>query len=376
MSNAFIQLAAQALQREHFTVVDIGCSGGIEPAWRDFGDRLVAIGFDASISECRRLSEAETHPGVRYVPGFVDIPPDHSFAKRAEGKPVHLDRTFDRFSAAWTMEIRSNSLRTASEKERFAHNMWESTELADRSKPIFAPQVLSELGRSDIDMIKIDVDGPDFRILNSFDGMFEKLGVLALRLEVCMFGDVDDTTHSFHNTDRFMRRHGYALVGLDPRTYSMRALPARYTTTDPAQTLTGRLFLADAFYARDPADKSAGDSAAAALSDEKLIKLAAVFSAWNHPDAAAELLLLFRARLEPQLDVEKALDVLAEQTQGETAAPLSYRDYMASFAADSPTFYLQRYVPARRPTLAERLWAAWHSVSDWQYIEAVKRRRR
>jgi hypothetical protein len=251
-----------------------------------------------------------------------------------------------------------------------------NTALADRDKPIYAPQVLDELGCRDPDLLKIDIDGPDFRVLNSFDGLLGKLGVLGLRLEVCMFGGTDDTAHTFHNTDRFMRRQGYALVGIDPRTYSMRALPARFTTTTPGQTACGRLFLADAFYARDPAGQEEWKGLAQQLSTEKLIKLAAIFSAWNHADAAAEVLLAFRTRIDPLIDINKALDILAGQIQPDAAKPLSYRDYMTAFAADSAKFYLPSYQPPPRPTFGQRLWAAWHAVSDWQYIETIDRRRR
>src|SRR6185312_8270234 len=64
---SFLKLAAERLKNERFTLVDVGCSGGLEPAWRVFGDRLRAIGFDASASECRRLAAEETNPDVHYV---------------------------------------------------------------------------------------------------------------------------------------------------------------------------------------------------------------------------------------------------------------------------------------------------------------------
>lgn len=377
--NDFVRLAAETLKTEHFTLADIGCSGGIDPVWREFGDRFSAVGFDASISECRRLAAEETNPGVRYVSGFVDIPPDHPFARYAGGTE-HVDTMYGRFSAAWMMDIRAERLKTATEDEKFRHNMWRETELADRSRPIFAPQVLADLGHQRVDLLKIDIDGPDFRVLNSFDGMFEKLGILGARLEVCMFGSHDDRIHAFHNTDRFMRRQGYALVALDNRTYSMRALPACFAITMPAQTVSGRPFLADAFYARDPAGWE-WDGIGDRLSAEQLIKLAAIYSVWAQPDSAAEILLKFRDRLAPQIDVDAALDVLAAQTQAGVEKPLSYGDYMASFATDSERFFPDKSEPPPpppppRPTFLQRLRAAWVSVTDWPYIEHIEKVRR
>jgi hypothetical protein len=363
MNEAFLQLAAQGLKSEHFTLVDLGCSGGIDPAWRAFGDRLRGVGFDASVSECRRLEAAETHPNIRYVAGFADIPPDHPFAKRAEGRPLSGSTSlFGRFSVAWSMEMRAKRLEGAPEKEKLAHNLWWETELADRSKPVYVPKALHDLGTTDVDLLKIDIDGDDFRVLNSFDGLFGSFGILAARLEVLMFGGADDTLHTFHNTDRFMRQQGYALMAIEPRTYSMRALPARYTNTEPAQTVSGRLFIGDAFYARDPAGLEEWKGLADTLSDEKLIKLAAIHTVWKLPDVAADILVTFRTRLQSRIDIDKALDLLAVQAQPDAATPLSYRDYMALFATDSPAFFPPPHVPPPRRTLGWRLRNAWRAL--------------
>jgi hypothetical protein len=337
----FARLVADSLKEEKFTLVDIGCSGGIDAQWRLFGDRLAAVGFDASASECRRLSAQETNPSVRYVAGFVDIPPDHPFVKLDGVKwPGHYGSFYDETSSKWTMELRAARLKEAANDEKLLHNMWGATELADPDKPVYATHVLNEMGVSNVDVLKIDVDGPDFRILNSFDGLFAKLGIVAARMEVNMYGGFNPTAHIFCNTDRFMRQQGYRLVRLDCYEYSKRALPARYRYVTPSNTLSGRAFQAEAHYALVPTGAD-GKELATPLTPEKLLKLAAVFSLWNQPDGAAEILLEFRERLEPLLDVDAALDLLAAQTQASMGVqqPLSYRDYMALFATDSPDFF-------------------------------------
>src|ERR1700739_1311743 len=75
-----------------FTVVDVGCSRGIGPIWRLFGNQLRAYGFDPDINECTRLNAAETLPGVHYVPAFVGLAQDHPVALRRGGKP-HVQRS-------------------------------------------------------------------------------------------------------------------------------------------------------------------------------------------------------------------------------------------------------------------------------------------
>jgi hypothetical protein len=48
-----------------FTVLDVGCSGGISPFWRVFDPSLVALGIDPVVSECERLNASETNSNRR-----------------------------------------------------------------------------------------------------------------------------------------------------------------------------------------------------------------------------------------------------------------------------------------------------------------------
>src|SRR5690348_5844799 len=139
MKNAFAALVATSLKHERFTLVDVGCSGGIDPVWRVFGDRLRAVGFDASVGECDRLTAEETNPDIRYIAAFVDIAPDHPFAQRSDvareqSQNLEAHNVFTRSSAAWAMEIRAARLAAASLHEKLQHNAWNLTELADPAK--------------------------------------------------------------------------------------------------------------------------------------------------------------------------------------------------------------------------------------------------
>ncbi len=357
----FIRLVAESLRVEKFSLVDVGCSGGIESVWRLFADRFRAIGFDISVDACKQLADVEIQSDVHYVAGAVGIPPSHPFGQRVAGKPLESDPLSRRLSSTWAVEKNADRLRQASLDEKLQSNAWQMTQLAD-SEPVYLLDTFARLGFDDVDFLKIDVDGPDFRILNSLDGDLDRLGVLGVRLEVSMYGGTDDTAHTFHNTDRFMRRQGFELVDLDSRRYSLRALPARFSYAMPAQTESGRLYQAEAFYARDPV---AAPALAGSLSAEKLAKLAAIFSVWGQPDGAAEILVTFRDRLAPLFDVDRGLDLLAAQMQEGNERLISYKDYVGTFARDETAFYPK---PPPRPTLMQRLRAAWISLSDRAYI--------
>lgn len=365
MSSAFAAFAAGSLRSEHFTFIDVGCSGGIDPAWRIFGDRLRAVAFDASVDECERLTAAEDHPGIRYIAGFVGLPSDHPFAAQVSGRPRFVRNALARTSAGRMAELQQERLKSASLEEKLHHNAWGMTKLADPNKVVVVPTVLKDLGWSDVDLMKIDIDGPDFQVLHSFDGRFDELGLLSARLEVNLNGGADDWEHTFHNTDRFMRARGFELLALDVRTYAMSALPSPFAITAPAQSVTGRPYQAEAFYARDPASpdwRDIGD----AMSPEKLAKLAAIFSVWNQPDAAAEILLVFRDKLAGLFDVDTALELLAGQAQAQTGATaaMPYRDYIEAFEAGAPSFYPAPWVPYRPPTPRGRLAAAFEAFID------------
>lgn len=338
MGTAFSAFVASSLKAEHFTLIDIGCSGGIDPVWRIFGDRLRAIALDASVDECERLEREEVHPNIRYIAGFVGLPHNHPMARALKGKPPVSRLVFPRLSASRTLELQSKILQTASLDEKLQSNAWNLTKLADSEKSVVVPELLEQLGWNDADFLKIDIDGPDFQVLNSFDGQFEKLGLLAARLEVNFFGGVGEAEHTFHNTDRFMRARGFDLLALDVRTYSIRTLPSPFAITSPAQTVAGRPFQADAFYARDPAGDDWQEHAAK-MSVEKIAKLAAIFSNWNQPDSAAELLVKFRKRLQELLDVDVGLELLAGEAQRGAEAAMSYADYIKAFEANAAEFY-------------------------------------
>ena len=357
MSTAFAAYVAGSLALEHFTAVDVGCSGGIDPAWRVFGERLRVLAFDASVDECERLTSAESHPDVKYMPGFVGLQEDHPFHAYSAGKPRFVRNLLPRTGAGRIAEIERERLKSASLEEKLHHNAWGMTKLADANKIVVVPDVLRDLGWSDLDLLKIDIDGPDYQVLHSFDGKFDSLGLLAARLEVNLNGGPGDWEHTFHNTDRFMRARGFELFALDVRTYSMSALPAPFAITSPAQSISGRPYQAEAFYARDPVGPD-WQQYGATMRGEKLAKLAAIYSLWNQPDSAAEILLSMRDKLGDFLDVDVGLELLTGQAQLGAKSALPYKEYVKAFEAGAPQFFPAPWIPPTPDTVFKRLKAA------------------
>jgi hypothetical protein len=361
-SARFINLVREALEAKTFRLLDIGCSGGIDPAWRSFGDCLVALGIDASVSECRRLAERESNPNVAYLAAFASglpagpIDPLGGLSERSR-QIVH------RMSFMRALEIDRRRLATASPDEKMRHNAWDLTALANPSERVVPLELLKERGWSALDYLKIDVDGLDFQILQSFAGRFATLGVVAVQLEVNFIGADSPGEHTFHNTDRFMRAQGFDLFRLDVRTYSARALPARFANTLPAQTVGGRPIQGEAYYARDLASSNAS------VSVDHLLKQSAVFSIWGLPDAAAEVMQKFSDQLSHRIDLEQAFNILAAQTQQGTDQPLPYRAYMDEFERQTPRFF----PPPPEPPLVEVEPTFWQRLQAARYAFHAKR---
>lgn len=206
--------------------------------------------------------------------------------------------------------------------------------------PILLPAALQQYGLTDLDVLKIDVDGPDFEILRSANEILDRPSLLAVGIEVNFVGSHDANDNSFHNVDRLMREKGFDLFGLTARQYSSAVLPWPYLDRYPALTAGGRPVQGDAFYARDLASPMRR-AEAEAVTDEKLAKLAAIFALANLPDEAAEILLTHEGRLAKLLDLPESLDLLALQIQEPDGTRMSYLDYIAAFEREEPQFFDQ-----------------------------------
>jgi hypothetical protein len=355
-----LRYLAQAAANTEFMLVDIGCSGGIDEAWRCFGHRLRAVAVDPNLAEIERLRSLESSSEIHYVAAFAGLPPGHPFAIR-KGSRGHWGRNpWDRLSVARSLE--TLKARDLSSAEKAAANLWGEMELADASQTIVVPEYLRERGITSVDFLKIDIDGQDFDVLNSFDEALDGLGVLGLGLEVNFFGSDRDTDHTLHNTDRFMKAHGYELFNLTVRRYSTAALPSRYLRTLPAQSEVGRILQGDALYVRDLGDPEHA-ALAARLQPAKLLNLIGIFAAFNLPDCAAEIALRYRDRLTTLCEVERMLDLLADQAQGNADTRLGYKEYMERFEVQDPMFFpasaLPRYLSARSQVVRSQMPRVW-----------------
>jgi Methyltransferase FkbM domain len=352
-SAAFWNRLMQALGPDTFTLLDIGCSGGIHESWLEFGTRLRAFGFDPNLEEVARLNATRPHAGIEYISGFVGLQPEHPFQEKRQAAGLYGGNHWDRLAIARSLQIRQAKAQKLSNAERTAQNHWHELKLADPARPIRIPEFVRQRNLETIDFIKLDIDGLDFDVMHSIEPLFASHDVLGFQMEVNFCGRASDADHTFHNTDRFMRQAGYELLDLTINRYSLSTLPRPYLYTSPAQSTGGRPYQGDALYVRDRAwiEKA---PLPAAYPASKLVKLAAIYSLRGLDDHAAEVLARLREHLEGVLDVTAALDELAAAAMADERfgdEPRTFERYMQLFEQDDPRFY--RREAAQPPQPAE-----------------------
>ncbi len=193
-----------------FHLVDVGCSGGIDRQWRRLRRGVRAIGIDPDVEEIARLKNKERHPGFTYLNAFAGIGADHPLAIEREGKPELERNPWARLSTSRYMELAYPHQKEVREKEKRCANLWEGAQLADSS--VIVPEYLESCGITSLDFLKIDVDGKDYEILQSFDQALSGLGVLGVGVEVRFWGSDARSDGTFHNVDAFPQSAGLRVV--------------------------------------------------------------------------------------------------------------------------------------------------------------------
>jgi FkbM family methyltransferase len=329
-------LVDQGLFRDSpFTLIDVGCSGGISNIWRVFGKSLRAYAIDPMLAEIEKLGAAETNPNVTYHPGYIGLPDGHPIMSSRRDKSSVGNNPWERLSTAWAMKISSRG--SDDNETKVKQNRWPETRLAHPSTRVTLADFIRTNRIDNVDFIKIDIDGDDFYALVSCEETINSSGVIGFMLEVNYCGTDSETDHTFHNTDRFMRKHRFQLLDLTIRRYSRKALPAPFVLPMFAQTTWGAPLQGDAVYIRDLANGSA-QACGFASPNIKLLKAAAVCEMFGFPDCAAELLTGYDRQLSEIVDVETLLDLLTPEWNGRK---LSYREYLRLFSENPESFYPQ-----------------------------------
>ena len=234
-------------------------------------------------------------------------------------------------------------------------NDWGSTKLSTRV--ITIDDLVKKYKLEDLDFIKIDTDGDDYKVILSALEVMKNSPVLGAYIEVSFYGNTEEP-NCFHNVDKTMRSLGFDLFDIKHVTrYSAAALPASYDHHGFSQNTYGRVIQGNALYLRDPCTLrdtvwplplfteeekkhwqvahrqcSAVSPKCPELSSDKLLKLACLFEIFDMPDLAAEILITYRNELENLIDIDENLNILTKEATGKN---ITHKEYMASVTEDS-----------------------------------------
>jgi FkbM family methyltransferase len=349
LTGGFIErlLSSGGWGNSDFCLIDVGASGGIDPRWSIFGDRLTAVGFDPLVAEVDRLNHVETRPKVRYEAASVTCREYDSLfplAVRNNEIASRFIHPFERSSAVAAHRIMNLDY----VREMF--NTGAQVEYSDRTVTLDEYLASTSLVP---DFLKIDTDGGDFQVLLGAIDLVAQGHLLGIQIEAQFHGAVHDYANTFSNIDRFLKERGFTLFDLEHYRYSRAALPAEFAIGVPAQTTTGQVNWGEAVYFRDLAHPHYEQMFGVAPTRERLLKLCCLFVLYGLNDCAAEILSTGEA-LKTLPHRTSLLDALTPPLFGDTR----YDDYLGRFNRDPSKWLPQNLKSPKEPERAASVQAA------------------
>lgn len=318
---------AGVLKKDPFTLLDVGCSGGIFDIWRVFDKYLISHGFDPQQSEVDRLNENESYEGIHYHAFHIGLPDTHEFCvERSKTDTPEYFTPWERLSAMAFNET------AGSDAPPQDNPVGEDL----TSRKITIAEFVMEKSIASVDFIKIDTDGFELEALHSCEDVWESRNVLGALVETFYAGGPNPTDNTFHNIDRFMKSKGFQIFNMEINRYSRKVLPAPFKYNIYAQTHWGQPQWGDVLYLRDGAARDYEKVWKDQLSVEKIFKLACLYEMYQVPDCAVEMFLVHKKRLEQYVDVDKLIEVLTPPLRGKE---MSYSQYLSAFYKNTKIFF-------------------------------------
>jgi len=310
-----------------FSLVDIGCSGGLLQQWRHFGGQLQAIGFDPLVREVERLNAVEENPRVEYVAARVGC-----HAKPAGPASENL---FDSTSYLRCTTMRVVELRQMNYAATYFDQTHAGCEIAAEAGMVELDEYFRQQHRN-VDFLKTDTDGFDIEALWGAREIVSS-EVVDAAVELQFQGTRAPGSNVFANVERYFHELGYSLFAIDPKLHSRAALPKMFRWNQPADTHEGQVHWADALFLRDVCLTEYEARWGLRLSARKLLKLCCVHEIHGLEDCAAEILLRFRERIASVANVDHCLNLLTPPLPD--GRKVSHREYIDFFEKNVEAFY-------------------------------------
>jgi FkbM family methyltransferase len=291
------------LKDREMLMIDCGAWGGSFGEWESIADHLIIYGFDPDVGECARLNGDSKAKGQnrRYYPLVLG-------GKNEHGRDFYV-----------TNQELSNSLLRPNEslirryRGSFNGTTVGTTETVGIKKIIKVDTVTLDTwaqtyGISDMDFIKLDVQGAELEILSGGKKLLDQsIGTL---VEV-WFDPIYHELPLFRDIDHFLRGQGFTFFSF--HVYNSTQFVGRTTSpvsfdrakTHWEQKLAGQLITADALYLRDPIGTAIPNIL---HTPEKLLKLACLAEMCGQIEYAFEVLSYAKAIVQDQDSVRRIIE--------------------------------------------------------------------
>jgi FkbM family methyltransferase len=291
------------LLREPLVVIDVGVLGGENMRWHLLGEYLVVHGFDAIEEEIEKLRHQNKGNSNRHY---------HLIA--AGNEDGERDFHFN------TANPTSSSIYAQGEDR--SHHFGDRRTDTVRRVPVRRLDTLVSTGTiPQADFLKVDVEGFEKDVFDGARGLLNA-GMLGVETETNFSASPTYPNGHFATLHQIMLKHHLVVFDLAfnrvPRESYQQALARKGVPMVADQSSIGRISTVNALFLRDLIDEADRPhhylTPPPPVTIDKLLKTMIIYELHGLNDMALDSAERFRGRLGERLDVDRAIELLADRS--------------------------------------------------------------